>query len=209
VGLNHLVEVLTGADSEKIRRWGHQSLSTYGIGREHSRAEWQAIGRELVRLGLCRQTTDRLSTLELTPEGAAWLKSKQPLALTRPISTQARPTKRQIDGEVLCDEGLFQFLRNLRKELADARNVPPYIIFPDLTLRHLAARQPSNAAEFAEIPGVGERKLRDFSAPFLEAIAHWRSHFTPSLNNSGSQNSTTVPLLREIARRNPLGLNVI
>jgi ATP-dependent DNA helicase RecQ len=175
VGLNHIVEVLSGAESEKVRRWGHNQISTYGIGKEHSRPEWQAIGRELVRLGLCRQTAERLSTLELTGEGLAWLKNRQPLTLTRPVSTVSRPVRKQIDGDVLCDEGLFQHLRAVRRQLADSRNVPSYIIFPDVTLRHLAARQPANVEEFAELPGVGERKLKDFSAPFLEAIAQWRA----------------------------------
>ena len=73
VGLNHVVEVLTGADTEKIRKWDHAQLSTYGIGREHGRPEWAAIGRELVRLGHLRQTAEKFSVLELTmrPRDAA------------------------------------------------------------------------------------------------------------------------------------------
>ncbi|HYG34653.1 MAG TPA: DNA helicase RecQ, partial [Clostridia bacterium] len=68
VGLNHIIEVLTGAETEKVRRWGHDQLSTYGIGTEHSRPEWAAFGRELIRLGYLRQTADRLSVVEITPE---------------------------------------------------------------------------------------------------------------------------------------------
>ena len=74
-GLNHVVEVLTGADTEKIRKWGHEQLSTYGIGKEHSRPEWPAIGRELVRLGYLRQTAEKFSVLELTDEGRAALQA--------------------------------------------------------------------------------------------------------------------------------------
>lgn len=175
VGLNHLVEVLTGASSEKIKRWGHDQLTTYGIGKEHTRSEWQAIGRELIRLGLCEQTVERMSTLELTNEGLAWLKSRQPLMLTRPMRSATRAPRPKIEGDIVCDEALFSQLRTLRREMADERNVPPYIIFADLTLRHMAARQPTTEEEFAEIPGVGERKLRDFSAPFIAAIKQWRS----------------------------------
>ena len=174
VGLNHVIEVLTGADTEKIRRWNHQSVSTYGIGKEHSRAEWQSIGRELIRLGLCSQTAERMSTLELTQEGRAWMKSRQPLTLTRPVSTLTRPVRKKIEGEIVCDEGLFDYLRTVRRQIADARNVPSYIIFHDATLRHIAARQPANEAQFAELPGVGERKLKDFADPFLAAIAQWK-----------------------------------
>ncbi len=175
VGMNHLVEVLTGAASEKVKRWGHDRLTTYGIGKEHSRTEWQSIGRELMRLGLCHQTVERMSTLELAPEGLAWLKSRQPLTLTRPMRSSTRTARPKIEGDIVCDETLFAQLRALRREMADERNVPPYIIFADVTLRHMAARQPSNEDDFAEIPGVGERKLRDFSGPFIEAIAKWRA----------------------------------
>ncbi len=84
VGLNHVVEVLTGADTEKIRKWDHAQLSTYGIGREHSRPEWAAIGRELVRLGLLRQTSEKFSVLELTSEGGAALKERRKITLTKP-----------------------------------------------------------------------------------------------------------------------------
>ena len=174
VGMNHIVEVLTGAASEKVKRWGHDRLTTYGIGKEHSRNEWQSIGRELIRLGLCEQTVERMSTLELAPAGLAWLKSRQPLTLTRPLRSTARNPRPKIEGDIVCDEALFAQLRTLRREMADERNVPPYIIFADVTLRHMAARQPATEEEFAEIPGVGERKLRDFSGPFIEAIAKWR-----------------------------------
>ncbi len=174
VGLNHVIEVLTGSASEKIRRWGHDKLSTYGIGKEHSRTEWQSIGRELIRLGLCSQSAERLSTVELSHDGASWLKSKTALSLTRPIATKAKPARPRIEGDIVCDEDLFQVLRTLRREVAEQRNVPPYIIFTDVTLRHLAARQPKNEDEFAELPGVGERKLRDFATVFLSAIQAWK-----------------------------------
>ena len=174
VGMNHIVEVLTGASSEKVKRWGHDRLTTYGIGKEHSRSEWLSIGRELIRLGFCEQTVERMSTLELAPAGMAWLKSRQVLTLTRPMRSVARTPRPKIEGDIVCDEALFAQLRTLRREMADERNVPPYIIFADVTLRHLAARQPTTEEAFAEIPGVGERKLRDFSGPFIEVIAKWR-----------------------------------
>ncbi len=175
VGLNHVIEVLTGAATEKIKRWGHDKISTYGVGREHSRSEWQAIGRELIRMGLCTQTSERLSVLELSTEGMAWLKARHPLTLTRPMKSTSKQPRVKIEGDIVCDEALFTQLRAVRREIADEKNVPPYIIFADVTLRHMAARQPVNETEFAEIPGVGERKLRDFSAPFLSAIDQWRS----------------------------------
>src|SRR5439155_7530851 len=160
VGLNHIVGVLTGGDSEKIRRWGHEELSTYGIGKEHSRPEWAAIGRELVRLGYLRQTAEKFSVLELTNEGMAVLKSRKPVMLTKPVV--APETKTQRIGDISCDETLFEQLRRLRKKIADERDVPAYIIFSDVALRWMARNYPASDQEFARISGVGEKKLREF-----------------------------------------------
>ena len=109
VGIQHVVEVLCGADTEKVRKWRHHALSTYGIGQEHSRAEWAAIGRELVRLGCLRQDADRFNIVELTPEGRAVLKARQKITLTRPVAAP-EPAKHRA-GEIGCDEALFEKLR--------------------------------------------------------------------------------------------------
>jgi ATP-dependent DNA helicase RecQ len=169
VGLNHVVEVLAGADTEKIRRWRHHELSTYGIGQEHSRPEWAAIGRELVRLGFLRQTSEKFSVLELTPEGRAALKQRKSITLTKPVSAPAPKSPRQ--GEIACDEALFDRLRELRKKLADERDVPAYIIFSDVALRQMARSYPSGEREFSRISGVGEKKLGEFGSLFLGEIA--------------------------------------
>ncbi len=175
LGLNHVVEVLTGAESEKVRRWGHHEVSTYGIGKEHSRPEWQAIGRELVRLGLLRQTSDQRSVVELTEEGRAALRERRPVTLTKPA--KAPEPKLRRTGEITCDEALFQRLRALRKCLADERAVPPYIIFSDVTLRQMARDYPQEEAALSRISGVGEKKLREFGAVFLrEIVAHLRDN---------------------------------
>ncbi len=173
VGLNHVVEVLTGAQTEKIRRWGHERLSTYGIGTEHGRAEWGAIGRELVRLGYLRQTSEKFSVLELTTEGMAALKERRPITLTRPVATPEPKIHRV--GEIACDETLFDRLRRLRKQLADERDVPAYIVFSDVALRQMAREYPADEREFARISGVGEKKLHEFGAVFLAEISEYLS----------------------------------
>jgi ATP-dependent DNA helicase RecQ len=170
VGLNHVVEVLTGADTEKVRKWGHTQLSTYNIGQEHNRKEWQAIGRELMRLGLLSQTNEKFSTLELTNEGLAVLKQRKSVTLTRPMKVPLKAAHQA--GEIACDEMLFDRLRGLRKHLADERGVPPYIVFSDVALRQMARFYPANEVEFARISGVGAQKLKEFSAAFLAEIAN-------------------------------------
>jgi ATP-dependent DNA helicase RecQ len=175
LGLNHIVEVLTGADTEKIRKWRHHQISTYGIGTEHSRGEWLAIGRELIRLGYLQQSTERYAVVRLTPEGRAALSRRKKITLTKPV-TAPQPKFHQI-GEIGCDEALFDRLRQLRKRLADEQAVPPYIIFSDVALRQMARNYPATDRDFSRISGVGEKKLREFGAVFLAEIAdHLRTN---------------------------------
>jgi len=170
VGVQHIVEVLCGAETEKIRKWEHHTLSTYNIGGEHSRPEWAAIGRELVRQGLLRQDAEKFNTIELTNEGRAALKSRQKIVLTRSVTAPEQASKHRA-GEIACDEALFDKLRQLRKRLADERGVPPYIIFSDVSLRQIARNYPQDEKAFSRISGVGEKKLREFGAPFMAEVA--------------------------------------
>jgi len=171
-GLGHIVDVLMGADNENIRKWHHAGLSTFGIGREIKRAAWQSIGRELIRLGLVRQSTEKFTILELTPKGITVLKERSPITLTKPADIpDKKPRARR--GEIECDEALFERLRALRRKLADERGVPAYIIFSDTTLREMARALPRTRDDFSHVPGVGEQKLKDFAAPFLAGISDY------------------------------------
>ncbi len=174
VGLAHCIEVLTGADTDKIRRWSHEVLSTYGIGKEHSRQEWAAIARELMRLGYLRQSAGKFSVIELTAEGRSAITQRKPVTLTRPAvapeTKDKKAPKSKRAGEIVCDETLFERLRQLRKRLADERNVPAYIIFGDVSLRQMARDLPRNEQDFARISGVGEKKLKEFGKVFLDEI---------------------------------------
>jgi len=175
VGLNHVVEVLSGADTEKIRKWQHEKLSVYGIGKEFSRSEWAAIGRELVRLGFLQQTSGQMSVLEITSEGAGMLSRRSPVTLTQPTKTPETKQKAKRAGEIDCDESLFERLRNLRKTLADERNVPAYIVFSDVALRQMAGVMPTTESEFLMISGVGEKKLKEYGPLFLKEISNYKN----------------------------------
>ena len=186
-GLNHAVDILTGGNTEAIRKWGHDSLSTYNIGEEFGRDEWKAIGRELMRLGLARQTPGRMSVLELTGDGRDWLRSSEPLQLTRPALAKSKlkdkPRRRRI-GEIQCDENLFERLRELRARLAQERGVPAYIVFGDVSLRQMARDYPTSTAAFGLMNGVGDIKLKEFAEVFTAEIAeflreHPRKEFAP------------------------------
>lgn len=168
VGIGHVVEVLRGADTDKIRKFGHESLSTYKIGPEHSRDEWSAIGRELVRLGFLLQNAEKFNAVELTQTGRSALKSRQKIMLTKAVA--AGPTVNRA-GTIACDEALFGKLRALRKRIADERAVPPYVVFSDVTLRQMARIYPANEQELSRVSGIGEKKMCEFGQLFLQEIA--------------------------------------
>ena len=194
-GLGHVVDVLRGADTEAIRQRGHDQLSTYGIGGELKRAEWQAIGRELLRLGLVECAPGKFTTLSLTPGGLEALRKRISIALTKQseIVEKSARTRR---GAIDCDEALFARLRALRRQLADERGVPAYIIFSDVSLREMAREYPTASTEFRRVPGVGEQKLKDFGETFLTEI---KSHLAANPRRTFS-NSGAVPGLQRRSR---------
>ncbi len=183
-GVNQVAEVLSGAQSEKVLKWDHQLVSTYGIGKEHNRSEWILIGRELVRLGYIRQLPEKFNVLQVTEEGRRALKQRESIVMAKPI---APPKPEKLAGEkkyrprdygvgaIDCDEKLFDQLRRLRKQIADERGLPAYIIFSDVSLRQMARHYPTSEGEFARINGVGERKLADFGKIFMDAISGYLS----------------------------------
>jgi len=177
-GLGHVADVLRGADTEAIRQRGHNELSTYGIGGELKRGEWQAIGRELLRLGLVECAPGKFATLSLTPVGIEALKKRTPIILTKQIDIAEKAARRR-PGAIECDEALFERLRSLRRKLADERNVPAYVVFSDVSLREMARSYPTNANEFRRVPGVGEQKLKDFAELFLSEIRSYLATNSP------------------------------
>src|SRR5712691_8619142 len=169
-GLNHIVDVLAGAETEGIRQRGHDQLSTYGIGRDVKRTAWLAIGRELLRLELIAAAPGKFTTLQLTEAGRAALRERKSITLTKPFDVEEKKRPKHRAGEIECDEALFEQLRVLRRKLADERNVPAYIIFSDVALREMARAYPTTSAEFGRIPGVGQQKMRDFAETFTAAV---------------------------------------
>ncbi len=184
VGMNHIIEVLTGADTDKIRRWGHDRLTTYGIGAELSRPQWAAVGRELMRLGYIAVAPGEFATLELTKEGLTVLVKRTPITLTKPMDLpKARRVARR-EGDIACDEILFERLRSLRKRLADERRVPAYVVFGDTTLRAMARQYPSSLDAMEGIPGMGEKKRAEFGELFAAEIADYlRTNSRQSFND--------------------------
>ena len=183
VGINHICEVLTGGKSEKVLRWNHDRLTTYGIGKDQPRAYWVDLGRQLLRRGLLAASSDAFATVSVSADGLAALKDRSSIQLTRPIvAAKVSTTNRSYD--IPCDTGLFEELRVLRKQLADARNVPAYVIFSDVTLRLLSREYPTDEAALLRISGVGQKKREEYGEAFLQTIRDWlethpREEFAP------------------------------
>ena len=210
VGLQHLADVLCGGETEKVSKWGHQALSTYGVGRDQSRAAWVALGRQLIRRGWARLSEDGYATVSVTPAGMTLLKERTPVMLAREVSTGGAASARTAGsasssaakaGDIPCDEGLFQELRLVRKRLADDLGVPPYVVFSDVTLRHLARLYPEREREFLTVPGVGEKKLKDFGRPFMAAVSEW---LTTHQRQSPAPLAVTPPPVRKMKVENAL-----
>jgi ATP-dependent DNA helicase RecQ len=175
VGLHHVIDVLCGSETEKVQRWGHQTLSTYGIGKEHSRSEWAHYARELMRLGLLHQNTTQFNVLEVTPAGREFLKTRARIEVTKPLVTarlsrEKREQQKKMTGAVSYDQDVFSRLREWRKKTAAERGVPAYVIFHDSTLQALANEKPASMAALARIAGLGERKLATYGEQILAVI---------------------------------------
>jgi ATP-dependent DNA helicase RecQ len=168
-GIGYIVELLRGANTSRIRDNNHHQLSTYGIGKDHSVEFWLSILRQLIHQGLLSQDITQGSSLRLTEAARAVLKSEYALQLAEP-RLQAKHVYQDKLAQFNYDKKLFARLRALRKELADADDVPPYVVFNDKTLAEMAQLMPTNDSEFLKVSGVGFTKLNKYGSPFLNTI---------------------------------------
>jgi ATP-dependent DNA helicase RecQ len=174
-GQAYVVDVLLGVENDRIAQFGHDRISTFGIGKEHDNRIWRAILRQLIALRLVDVDLAGHGGLSIAPAGRDFLRDKPTLMLRVPAGPRARRDKvarRAAQSAVAeADRDLFQALRQKRLEMARAQNVPPYVIFHDRTLIELATAKPSSRAEMANVPGVGEAKLDRYGPAFLAVIA--------------------------------------
>jgi len=169
-GVSHLVDVLLGKASDKISQFGHDQLSLYGIGQEHSAQAWQSVFRQLVAAGHVVADPERFGGLALTEKCRPLLKGQDTIAFRLdPVQkTSKKLSKAPLPDDI--DVGIWEALRAHRRELAEVQGVPPYVIFHDSTLQAMAEQMPSSLAEFGALPGVGERKLEKYGDGFLQVI---------------------------------------
>ncbi len=165
-GVGHLVDVLRGVGGEKVTKFGHDSLSVFGIGRDLPQANWQALARQLEASEALVRDPEH-GGLMLGPAARPILKGEIPVALRE---AAAAPRGDRRDRTAMPDDPLFESLRRVRRDLAAATGVPPYVIFHDATLRAMAASRPASLADLGRVSGVGARKLEAYGQAFLDAL---------------------------------------
>jgi ATP-dependent DNA helicase RecQ len=174
-GVNHLIDVLRGGEGERIRQFGHDRLSTYGIGRDLDVAVWRGVFRQLVAAGWLDVDHEGYGGLRLTDTSRAVLTGGQTVMLRKELRGK-KPRDRDNSprsgvGVEPQDLPLFQALRDMRARLAKAQNLPAYVIFHDSTLRLIAEQRPGSMGELARIGGIGGAKLERYGAEVLEVVA--------------------------------------
>jgi len=167
-GAGHIVDILLGSKNEKILRWEHDKLSTYGIGTELAKKQWMHIARQLLSMGYMKQEGE-YHTLSLTIKGLEALKKRE--SIFGVVQETERVKKEGKKKEALeYNSALFALLRQKRKEMADAAAIPPYVIFSDRTLTEMAAYYPQSSISLLNIAGVGQVKLDKYGDAFLAVI---------------------------------------
>lgn len=167
-GAGYVADVLRGSRSKKVQRFGHEKISTYGIGKELSKKQWLHLSRQLLQKGYLAQEGE-YNTLRLTEEARAALRDR--ILIHGTIMQEARTRKSGKDQAALAfDRELFDLLRTKRKEIADTANVPPYIIFPDRTLVEMSHYYPQSSESLLKMSGVGQARLDRFGDAFLPLI---------------------------------------
>ena len=173
-GTGHLIDVLLGRENEKVRSFGHQHLSVFGVGKARAEGEWRTLFRQLVARGLADIDIEGYGGLRLNDSCRPLLRGEVTLELRRELkpqtsvkSSSASPASQLVRGE---EREQWEALRALRRKLAEEHGVPPYVIFPDSTLLEMLRSQPTSLSEMATVSGIGARKLERYGEAFLEVL---------------------------------------
>ncbi|MBK7379741.1 MAG: DNA helicase RecQ [Ignavibacteriales bacterium] len=193
-GLNYIADVLLGIETDRILSNNHHKLSVFGIGKELKKKQWQMLAHQLIRKGIILRDTE-FGSLKLSPSSNEVLFNNQKVfALVKEPEIKARKILR---SEESYDAELFELLRKKRKEIADERGVPPYVVFADSVLIQMAKNYPQNEGDLLRISGVGIRKLENFGGTFLYLIKNYVQKNNLSLKNERNHRRAKSILLNE------------
>ena len=171
-GAGHVIDVLRGKDTAKVRQHRHQRLSTFGIGVDRTEVQWRSVLRQLMVQGYLRSEAERYGAVLLTAKARPLLRGDERIRLRQEVNIK-RPRKAaaKLEAEIAPpDQGLWDALRDLRRQLAKEAGVPPYVIFHDATLKEMVRLRPASLNEMLAVHGVGETKLKRYGTAFLKAL---------------------------------------
>jgi ATP-dependent DNA helicase RecQ len=192
-GMNHVIDVLRGSRKQRLIELSHDQLSTYGIGKDRSVEEWRTLCRSLLHQDLLEETTDGYSVLKLNAGSWQVLKKQISVQVHIPQKAVMAATKTPDNDPLTSDETLLLGrLRALRKQLADEQFVPPYIVFADASLRHMAKQRPTSLSSFAKIAGVGKRKLEQYGEVFTKEIEKFCQEYNLKTNTDPRADDASV-----------------
>jgi ATP-dependent DNA helicase RecQ len=171
-GVNYLIDVITGKDNDRIKQFGHNNLSVFGIGKEYDAMQWRSIFRQLISRNLLTVDLEGHGSLRLTEQCRTVLRGEQTLLLRKESkrAKSSRKGRKSYNTDKISNKLLWEVLRDCRKKLAEENDVPPFVIFHDATLAEMMERQPSNKEQFLRLNGVGESKLEKYADVFLKVI---------------------------------------
>ncbi len=171
-GATYLADVLIGKENDRIRQFGHDNLSVYGIGKEFDAKQWRSIFRQLISRNLLAVDLEGHGSLLLTEQCRSVLKGEQVLQLRKESkrSKSTRKGRKSYNTEKASNNTLWEALRTCRKKIAEENDVPPFVIFHDATLSEMMERQPTDDEQFLRLTGVGESKLEKYAEAFLKVI---------------------------------------
>jgi len=171
-GVNYLTDVLRGSDHERIKQFGHDQISTYGIGKEHSTTEWRGLFRQLISRSLLSVDIEGHGSLRLTEAARPVLQGKEKLLLRKLAKATGKAERKRNTSQFnkQADTNLWNALRDCRKKLADEQGVPAYVVFHDATLADMVERQPQSLEQLGRITGIGVRKLENYGDAFLDVL---------------------------------------
>ena len=181
-GLNHIVNIVWGADTKQIRDFGHDRLKTWGIGRDRSKKEWREIGDALLAQKICVASDGRFPIVQLNSASLDVLQGQREVSLVQ--------KKLPVAWSVKTDEGgnreLFELLRQERRRFAEEQGVPPFVVFSDKTLHDMVRRMPKNSRDMLLVNGVGERKMNQYGEAFIEVISRYANEHPETVEKTGT-----------------------
>lgn len=168
-GIVHIIDVIRGSNNAKVLKFGHNEIKTYGIGKDRDKRYWHNIIDELLGHECLIQDTQKFNALVITDKGKELLYGREELSMVKPDEVKSKRPKSAIP--LTADENLFERLRMIRREIAQEKNVPPYIVFSDKTLADMSSLKPQTPDDFLLVNGVGNKKLDEYGDIFMKEIS--------------------------------------